>query len=64
MVEPEDKNLSPEETKLLSKVVAGNYEEPKAKPAKRLSRNQAKEDCKETDLDQIVLNRGNVDKKA
>jgi hypothetical protein len=56
MEEPENKNISPEGTKLLSKAIAGNYKEPKVKPAKRLNRNQAKEDSKGTDLDQIVLN--------
>jgi hypothetical protein len=60
--ELENKNISSSEgTELLSKVGTGNNKEPQAKPTRTLNRNQDKEDSKETDLDQIILNKGSVD---
>jgi hypothetical protein len=64
MEEPVNQTISSSEgTKSRSNAVVGNHEEPKAKPAKRLNSNQAKEDSKRTESDQTVLNKGSVDKK-
>jgi hypothetical protein len=61
--EPENKNTRVG-TKSLSGVIVGNYKEPKAKIVMRLNSNQAKEDSKKIETDQIVLDKSSTDKKV